>query len=178
VRLDSRRPFISDIRSILPYQSRRIPQMDYLLQIPWRTSQNSGKAKFAVWAFSDVGFPLFYGVLRSSHSMNSANFALPEFYEVPWSRSYIYERLWLRSASFRYYLAFPDFFIIPNGRGGSRLIGRVNVPHAHTPPGLRLAHMSLRKICQMGDASLPLQWLDSKRYVIGWRSETLLPLPH
>jgi hypothetical protein len=31
--------------------------------------------------FSEVGFPL-YGVLRSSHSRNSANFALTAFSEV------------------------------------------------------------------------------------------------
>ena len=60
VKLDSRRPFISNIRSILPYRGRRITQMGYLccclgVACGWRTSENSVKPKFAEFTFHALG---------------------------------------------------------------------------------------------------------------------------
>src|SRR5215218_1288084 len=56
VRLDSRRPLLSNIRSILPYGRRRITQIGYLwcylgVACAWRTSENRKKANFAEYLF-------------------------------------------------------------------------------------------------------------------------------
>jgi hypothetical protein len=47
-------------------------------------------------------------ILGSSSNQSSRKFA--------WLRSNPYERPWLRSASFGYYLTSPDFLIMPIGR--------------------------------------------------------------
>src|SRR5215218_9225040 len=60
VRLDSRRPFTSNMRTILPYRSRRITQIGYLwcclgVACGQRTSENAQKAKFAEYLFQALG---------------------------------------------------------------------------------------------------------------------------